>query len=69
MSIKDKFVPYSELLDLFGVQRVNALTRCLNQNSIPFILDKLNKPLVLSTALEGTAKDVTDEQEEVAIFT
>ena len=69
MPIKDSFVPYDELLELFGVQRVNALTRCLNQNSIPFILDKLNKPLVLRTALESPAKDVIDEQEEVAIFT
>jgi hypothetical protein len=56
MSIKDKFVPYNELLDLFGVQRVNALTRCLNQNAIPFILDKTNKPLVLRAALESANK-------------
>ncbi len=60
MSIKDSFVPYDELLELFGVQRVNALERCLKQNKIAFMLDKRNKPLVLRTALEGKA----NEQEE-----
>ena len=60
MSIKDSFVPYDELLELFGVQRVNALFRCLKQNEISFMLDKLNKPLVLRTALEGKA----NKQEE-----
>ena len=44
MSIKDNFVPYDELLDLFGVQRVNALERCLKLNNITFMLDKRNKP-------------------------
>lgn len=68
MSIKDMFVPYDELLELFGVQRVNALERCLKQNNISFMLDKRNKPLVLRTALEGTASD-QQEQEEAVIFT
>ena len=68
MSIKDQFIPYSELLELFGVQRVNALTRCLNQNSISFMLDKRNKPLVLRSALEGNA-NVKQEQEETVVFT
>ena len=68
MSIKDQFIPYSELLELFGVQRVNALTRCLNQNSIAFMLDKRNKPLVLRSALEGSA-NVKQEQEETVVFT
>lgn len=51
MSIKDSFVPYDELLELFGVQRVNALFRCLQQNGIKYMLDKNNKPLVLRGAL------------------
>lgn len=51
MSIKDSFVPYDELLELFGVQRVNALFRCLQQNGIKYMLDKNNKPLVLRSAL------------------
>ena len=68
MSIKDSFVPYDKLLELFGVQRVNALFRCLNQNNIKFMLDKRNKPLVLRSALEGTASD-EQEQEETVVFT
>ena len=68
MSIKDMFVPYDELLELFGVQRVNALFRCLKQNNIPFMLDKRNKPLVLRSALEGNASD-EPEQEETVVFT
>ena len=51
MSIKDQFIPYNELLELFGVQRVNALFRCLDQNGIKYMLDKNNKPLVLRGAL------------------
>lgn len=61
MSIKDSFVPYDELLELFGVQRVNALFRCLKQNEISFMLDKRNKPLVLRTALEGKANKQEEE--------
>ena len=68
MPIKDSFIPYDELLELFGVQRVNALFRCLKQNNISFILDKRNKPLVLRSALEGTASD-QPEQEETVVFT
>ena len=68
MSIKDNFVPYDELLELFGVQRVNALFRCLKQNNIGFMLDKRNKPLVLRSALEGTVSD-EPEQEEPIVFT
>lgn len=68
MSIKDNFVPYDELLELFGVQRVNALFRCLNQNNISFMLDKRNKPLVLRSALEGTVNDEQDKEETV-VFT
>ena len=68
MPIKDSFIPYDELLDLFGVQRVNALFRCLEQNKIPFMLDKRNKPLVLRSAIEGRANE-PEQQEEVAIFT
>ena len=62
MSIKDMFVPYDELLELFGVQRVNALFRCLKQNNIPFMLDKRNKPLVLRSALEGSFNEQAKEQ-------
>lgn len=69
MSIKDSFVPYDDLLDLFGVQRVNALERCLKQNNITFMLDKRNRPLVLRSALEGTANVEQKEQEETVIFT
>ncbi len=69
MSIKDSFVPYDDLLDLFGVQRVNALERCLKQNNITFMLDKRNRPLVLRSALEGTANVEQKEQEEAVIFT
>lgn len=69
MSIKDSFVPYDDLLDLFGVQRVNALERCLKQNNITFMLDKRNRPLVLRSALEGTANVEQQEQEEAIIFT
>jgi hypothetical protein len=68
MSIKDSFVPYDELLELFGVQRVNALFRCLKQNNINYMLDKRNKPLVLRSALEGTVSD-QPEQEEAVVFT
>ena len=68
MPIKDSFIPYDELLELFGVQRVNALFRCLKQNNISFMLDKRNKPLVLRSALEGTASD-QPEQEETVVFT
>jgi hypothetical protein len=68
MSIKDNFVPYDELLELFGVQRVNALFRCLNQNNIKYMLDKRNKPLVLRSALEGTVSD-KPEEEETVVFT
>jgi hypothetical protein len=68
MSIKDSFVPYDELLELFGVQRVNALFRCLKQNNISFMLDKRNKPLVLRSALEGSASE-QPEQEETVVFT
>jgi hypothetical protein len=52
MSIKDSFVPYPELLELFGVQRVNALVRCLEQNEINYMLDKNRRPLVLRSALK-----------------
>ena len=69
MPIKDSFIPYDELLELFGVQRVNALFRCLKQNNISFMLDKRNKPLVLRSALEGTANVEQKEQEETVIFT
>lgn len=69
MSIKDSFIPYDELLELFGVQRVNALFRCLNQNNIKFILDKRNKPLVLRSALEGTASDQPEKEPEAVVFT
>ena len=62
MSIKDSFVPYDELLELFGVQRVNALFRCLNQNNIKFMLDKRNKPLVLRSALEGNVNEQAKKQ-------
>lgn len=68
MSIKDSFIPYDELLELFEVQRVNALFRCLKQNNISFMLDKRNKPLVLRSALEGTASEQS-EQEETVVFT
>ena len=68
MSIKDSFVPNDDHLDLFGVQRVNALERCLKLNNIKFMLDKRNKPLVLRSALEGTASD-NQEQEETVVFT
>ena len=68
MPIKDSFVPYDELLELFGVQRVNALFRCLKQNNINYMLDKRNKPLVLRSALEGTSSDQS-EQEEAVVFT
>ena len=68
MSIKDSFIPYDELLDLFGVQRVNALFRCLEQNNISYILDKRKKPLVLRSAIEQGAS-VVDEKEEAVIFT
>ena len=69
MSIKDNFVPYDELLELFGVQRVNALFRCLNQNNIKFMLDKRNKPLVLRTALEGSVNESEKEEPEAVVFT
>ena len=69
MSIKDQFVPYDELLELFGVQRVNALFRCLNQNNIKFILDKRNKPLVLRSALEGSNNEAQEEEPEAVVFT
>ena len=69
MSIKDSFVPYDELLELFGVQRVNALFRCLNQNNIKFMLDKRNKPLVLRSALEGGSNAVEEEEPEAVVFT
>ena len=69
MSIKDSFVPYDELLELFGVQRVNALFRCLNQNNINFMLDKRNKPLVLRSALEGSDNAVQKEEPEAIVFT
>ena len=68
MSIKDMFVPYDELLELFGVQRVNALFRCLKQNNINYMLDKRNRPLVLRSALEGYAS-AEPEQEETVVFT
>ncbi len=68
MSIKDSFVPYDELLDLFGVQRVNALERCLKLNNITFMLDKRNKPLVLRTALEGNANEVQQEEPKAVTF-
>lgn len=68
MAIKDSFIPYHELLDLFGVQRVNALFRCLELNNISYILDKRNKPLVLRSAIEQGAS-VADEKEEAVIFT
>ena len=69
MSIKDSFIPYDELLELFGVQRVNALFRCLEQNRIPFILDKRNKPLVLRTAIEKGVNSEDGEQETAVSFT
>lgn len=69
MSIKDSFIPYDELLELFGVQRVNALFRCLEQNNIPFILDKRKKPLVLRTAIEKGVKAEDGEQETAVSFT
>ena len=69
MSIKDQYVPYDELLELFGVQRVNALFRCLNQNSIKFMLDKRNKPLVLRSALEGSDNESQEEEPEAVVFT
>ena len=69
MSIKDQFVPYDELLELFGVQRVNALFRCLNQNNIKFILDKRNKPLVLRSALEGGDNEIQEEEPKAVVFT
>ena len=69
MSIKDQYVPYDELLELFGVQRVNALFRCLKVNSIKFMLDKRNKPLVLRSALEGNNNAVQEEEIEAVVFT
>ena len=68
MSIKDQYVPYDELLDLFGVQRVNALFRCLKLNNIDFMLDKRNKPLVLRTALEGGSNEVQEQEPEAVTF-
>ena len=68
MSIKDQFIPYSELLELFGVQRVNALTRCLNQNNITFMLAKRNKPLVLRSALEGNVNEAQQEEPKAGTF-
>ena len=68
MSIKDQYVPYEQLLDLFGVQRVNALFRCLKQNNIDFMLDKRNKPLVLRTALEGSSNEVQEQEPEAVTF-
>ena len=68
MSIKDQYVPYEQLLDLFGVQRVNALFRCLKQNNIDFMLDKRNKPLVLRTALEGGSNEVQEQEPEAVTF-
>ena len=69
MSIKDQYVPYDELLELFGVQRVNALFRCLNQNKIKFMLDKRNKPLVLRSALEGSDNETQEGEPEAVVFT
>ena len=68
MSIKDMFVPYDELLELFGVQRVNALFRCLKQNNIKFMLDKRNKPLVLRSALEGSDNEAQEGEPEAVVL-
>ena len=63
MSIKDSFVPYNELLDLFQVQRVNALERCLKQNEIKYLLDKNKRPLVLRGEIEKCVSASPSQQE------
>lgn len=63
MTIKDKFVPMAELLDLFGVQRNATLKRMLDNNNIPYILDYKKSPLVLRTALESADTLQYDEPE------
>ena len=63
MHIKDKFVPLDELLELFSVQRSATLKRMLDKNSIPYVVDYANKPLVLRTHIE-TANTGQYEEEE-----
>lgn len=66
MTIKEKFVPTEELLDLFGVQRNATLKRMLDRNNIHYILDYKKNPLVLRTALESS--DTPHYEEPEATF-
>lgn len=67
MTIKEKFVPYSELLELFGVERNATLMRMLDRNNINYLTNYRKRPLVLRTSIE-TFHTLENEEPE-ATFT
>lgn len=69
MSIKEEFIMFDELKDLFQVKQLRSVVRCLQQNNIEYLMDFRQRPMVLRSNITSTRKTEDDNQEEVALFT
>ena len=69
MSIKEEFIMFEELRDLFQVKQLRSVVRCLQQNNIEYLMDFRQRPMVLRSNITSTRKTEDDKQEEVALFT
>jgi len=69
MSIKEEFIMFEELRDLFQVKQMRSVVRCLQQNNIEYLMDFRERPMVLRSNITSTRKAEDDKQEEVALFT
>lgn len=69
MSIKEEFIMFDELKDLFQVKQLRSVVRCLQQNNIEYLMDFRQRPMVLRSNITSTRKTEDENQEEVALFT
>ena len=69
MSIKEEFIMFNELRDLFQVKQMRSVIRCLQQNNIEYLMDFRQRPMVLRSNITSTRKTEDENQEEVALFT
>ena len=69
MSIKEEFVMFEELKELFQVKQLPSVVRCLKQNNIEYLLDFRQRPMVLRSNITSAPKAEESNDEEVALFT
>lgn len=69
MSIKEEFIMFDELKELFQVKQLRSVVRCLQQNNIEYLMDFRQRPMVLRSNITSTKKTEDGKQEEVALFT